>query len=115
MCDIINKNNRLNSFTEFNTFKLLEVTELLDEKVYEQRRVRRLVLKERIILTFIIKLKNDISYVVLSLLFGGIAPLNCKTIFYEMLDILAVVLKPAIVVLDMQQVLKNTPLCFKEF
>lgn len=114
VCDLLDTDKKLNTFTGLNSFKQLEVIENLVQRVHEDKRVRRLLLRDRIILT-LMKMKNDMSYVVLSLLFGGVSSSALKTIFYEMLDVLSVVLKPAIRFIEMSTIVKNKPNIFKSF
>lgn len=114
VCDLIDSDKKLNTFTGLNSFKQLEVIEHLVRNVYEEKRVRRLLLRERVVLTFM-KMKNDLSYVVLSLLFGGVSSNAVKQIFYEMLNILSTVLKPAIRFLNMSTISKYRPIIFQKF
>lgn len=114
MCDNIETDAQLDTLTGLRNFKVLEVIEKLVEKYYKERRIRRLLLRERIILTFI-KLKHNTSYVVLSFLFGNISSETCKTFFFQMLSVLSQTLRCAIPFLSRHEVKCYIPQCFKDF
>lgn len=61
------------------------------------------------------KLKLDVSYVVLSILFRTISLQTCKDIFQETILYLSLILKPAIPWPSKEECLKNMPICFKLF
>jgi len=62
-----------------------------------------------------IKLKQNVGYTVLSVLFKVYCEETCRTIFLRMLDILSAGLKSAIHWPSKQEVLKNLPKCFEDF
>lgn len=103
----------LNTFCGLRSLQHLSLIESLALKVSQECRVRKLLMKDRIILTFI-KLKHNLTYRVLSLLFDNISAETCKSYFFET-SVLAVALKPAIPFPSMQGIAKHIPTCFKPF
>lgn len=93
--NILNTNCKLNTATGLGSFELLETIVSLFDKYSCAKRSRKLNSRERILLTFM-KLKLDVSYVVLSILFGTITSQTCKDIFQETILYLSMILKPAI-------------------
>lgn len=111
ICDYIDSDAKLNSLTGLHSFKLLELIEELVQKIYRVCRVR---LRERLILTFM-KLKTSIAYVILAVLFGNTSSQTCKNVFFEILSVLSVALKPAISIPTRQEIKCNLPKCFEMF
>ncbi|KAK4879519.1 hypothetical protein RN001_007665 [Aquatica leii] len=113
LSDLINSNSVLCSFTGLQNFDILNAIMNAVDMVYKDVRQHRLTLKNRIILTFV-KLKLDLSFAVLSPLFG-ITQNLCKTYIATMVNILSEVLKCTIYLPDKTEILKNMPICFKNF
>lgn len=111
VCDNIENDTQLNTLTGLRNIRLLEVIQELITKSVTERRVRKLSLPERIILTFI-KLKHN---VVLSFLFGNITSEICKAIFCETISVLSKVLDCAVPFLTKQEVKSHMPQCFNNF
>lgn len=113
LCDLLNTESALRSFTGLNNFELLKCLEVMVKQVLQDSRTHRLTIKQRIILTMT-KLKLDLSYVTLAILFN-ISGQLCKNYFSEMVIILARILKPCIYFPSSEEISKNMPVCFKNF
>ncbi|KAL4084971.1 hypothetical protein QTP88_027830 [Uroleucon formosanum] len=111
---IFDTNCKLNTAIGLHSIELLQTIVSLYDKHNCTRRSRKLSSKERIILT-LMKLKLDVSYVVLSILFRTISLQTCKDIFQETILYLSLILKPAIPWPSKEECLKNMPICFKLF
>lgn len=70
--------------------------------------------KQRIIMT-LMKLKHNISYVVLSLLFNSVNANTSRNLIYDMISALAIALKPNVQWISAETIKKNLPLCFSNF
>ncbi|XP_028146882.2 uncharacterized protein LOC114340340 [Diabrotica virgifera virgifera] len=113
VCDLITTDSALNSFTGLNSFKLLDTIVEAVCSVYSDQRSHRLSIKQRIFLVFT-KLKCDLTYVTISLLFG-ISQELCNKYFNDMLPILSKVLSSVIRFTDTTEIQKNMPECFESF
>jgi hypothetical protein len=70
-------------------------------------RVHKLSIKERIMLVFL-KLKLDLTFVALGVLFGNISAPTCKAIFQTTVLVLTEILRNVIVFPSRDEILKNT-------
>lgn len=113
LCELIFTDSALNSFTGLSNFELLDVITEALRSVYGDQRSHRLTIKQRIVL-LLTKLKCDLSYCTLSVLFGISSEL-CKKYVHEMLPILSRVLKSTIRFPDYLEIQKNMPKCFENF
>lgn len=116
----LTNDKKLNTATGLQSFKLLDaltiaVSKLLEKnkKVVIRTKKYKLSLKDRIILT-LAKLKQNLSFVMLSLLFG-VSNACCRRIFKDTIIMLSVVLKPAIPWPSSQSIQRLLPLCFENF
>lgn len=112
---IITSDNELSTLTDIYSFNLLNTIETLVKTVHKETPTTntKIDIQETIIMTFI-KLKQNMSYALLSILFKC-KPNTCKERIFQMLDILYICLKPAIFWRNKNNILKNIPLCFKGF
>lgn len=83
VCTLITSDEALNSFTGLSSFKMLNTIEKVVNTFHRDERVHKLNIRERIILT-IVKLKCDLTYSVLSILFG-ISVQLCTDYVYTMI------------------------------
>lgn len=61
------------------------------------------------------KLKLDVIYAILSILFRTVTSQTCKDIFHETIIYLLSILRPAISWPSKEECLKHMPKCFKPF
>lgn len=113
LCEFLKTDSSLRSFTGISNFKILNYVLHLVQKVFKDKKCRRLTIYERIILTMI-KMKLDLSYVCLGILFNISSEL-CKLYFFEMLSVLSGVLKHTIYFPSAEENQGNIPICFKNF
>ncbi|XP_077277163.1 uncharacterized protein LOC143905551 [Temnothorax americanus] len=73
-----------------------------------------LSIRERVLMTFM-KLKQNLSYSFLSILFPTISVRYCSEIICNMLDILSEILEPCIHFPSGDEILRNMPLCFANY
>ncbi|XP_030758012.1 uncharacterized protein LOC115883742 [Sitophilus oryzae] len=111
--ELITSDEKLRNFTGINNFAIFDSIVEIFEKYHKDKRVRRLSIRQRIML-LLTKFKTSLTYVTLGSLFG-ITPDLAKTNIYEMMPLLSKVLKPLIVFPSTTQITKNMPICFKEF
>lgn len=113
LTDIITTDKILSSFTGLQTFSVLDSIVNNINIIYKDARVHRLNIKDRVIIVFI-KLKLNLSYIVISSLFG-ITPDLCRTYFMNTLKILSKLLSAAIYFPSKEEIAKNMPKCFTDF
>lgn len=100
--------------TGIPTYEILDHIVNLYFKVYPDSRSHRLSIKERIILVFL-KLKQDLSFAVLAILFKAVSGETCRAIYNSILPLLANILKPLIYWPSKTEIISNIPGCFKKF
>lgn len=110
---LITCDKSLCSFTGLQSFELLNAILDAVKKQHRDTRQHRLEIKERVILTFV-KLKLNLTYSVLALLFG-ITPGLCKTYFGDTIVLIEKVLRKCIVFLPTSVTSRNMPRCFTKF
>lgn len=113
LCDIFATDMALNSFTGLSTAEMLDTLVEAVQLIYSDQRSHRLTIKERIVL-LLTKLKCDMTYATLSVLFG-ISHELCKKYIFEMLPILSRVLSSTIIFPDSMEIKRNLPKCFECF
>ncbi|KAK4875999.1 hypothetical protein RN001_012421 [Aquatica leii] len=112
VCNLIKTEGALKSLTGLQNFEMVNFLLTSVNLVYKDQRVHRISVKDRIVLTFI-KLKCDLSFATLAVLFQFSSVL-CKTYFIDMI-ILYQVLQPTVYFRSKDEIDTNMPLCFKEF
>ncbi|XP_039307180.1 uncharacterized protein LOC120358174 [Solenopsis invicta] len=112
---IIISDTELSTLTGIYSFSLLNTIETLVKTTYKETPTAntKTDIRETIIMTFM-KLKQNMSYALLSILFKC-KPNTCKEKIFQMLDILYICLKPAILWPNKDNILKNISLCFMGF
>ncbi|KAK9719309.1 Helix-turn-helix of DDE superfamily endonuclease [Popillia japonica] len=113
LSDIIENEKILFSFTGLSTFAMLQSILKSVSLIYNDTRIHRLLIRDRIIM-LLVKLKLNLSLTVIATLFG-ISPNLCKSYFEEMLGILSPALSPIIYFPEKEEVLNNIPICFAGF
>ncbi|KFM68003.1 hypothetical protein X975_16882, partial [Stegodyphus mimosarum] len=104
---------QLNSLTGLHSVKLLEqLTEYVQMELQSAPK-RCMSIKDRIMLS-LMRMKLNISFVVLSVLFGCTST-TCKVIFSETIHALAVTLRSMIYWPSKEEIMCNIPVCFKNF
>lgn len=105
--------NQLNSLTGIKSFELLNVFTERITKSYPDKKVHKLTVRDRIILTFM-KLKMALKLNVLSFLFK-ISPTLCKSIFVEYINYLGNILADFVYWPSFNEIQENMPVCFENF
>lgn len=104
----------LMTFTGIPTLELLSGIEQAVKLFKSDSVSAKLTIREVIIMTFM-KLRQNMSYAVLSTLFKKCTPENCSMRVHEMFDILSKILKCAIPWPTRDQISRNIPECFRNF
>ncbi|XP_044582950.1 uncharacterized protein LOC123263972 [Cotesia glomerata] len=111
---LITSKEELSTLTGIPTFEVLNLLEELVATVRPKHKTSsRFELREMILMTFM-KLKQNLSYAVLAILFKCSND-TCKDIIFDMIDNLNLCLKLAIYWPTKDNILKNMPECFKGF
>lgn len=114
----VNSEKDLNTLTGLQSFYLLNLFEdvviIVDPKTSKYYSKSELSIKDRIVLTCI-KLKQNISYSMLCVLFNVCTEQTCRKIFLRMISILGTGLKFAIHWPSREEVLRNIPTCFYKY
>lgn len=115
------KNTRdLNTATGLQSFELLtaleEIVKIVSPKTVSasKRKNAKLSIKDKIILT-LMKLKHNVSYGLLAILFKKVSAQNCRKIFLNMIKVLSAGLQYAVYWPSNEENLKNIPICFNEY
>lgn len=99
--------------TEIPSFELLDKIMELYSFQFQDIRFHNLTYKERIIMIFM-KLKQDLSFIVLSILFKSLSPESFRLIYTTMILQLAYILNSVIYWASKQGILCNI-YCFEKF
>lgn len=70
--------------------------------------------RDRVVMTYI-KLKQNISYNLLAVMFSSVSEQHCRRIFLETINVLSKCLKVAILWPSKEELSRNIPQCFKNF
>lgn len=111
--DLLGTHSAINSFTGISSAKVLKVIVEAVQHHYTDQTSHRLAIKEPIVL-LLTKLKCDLTYTTLSVLFG-ISHELCKKYFCEMLPIISEVLGFTIQLPSLKKIKQNMPKCFEQF
>lgn len=107
----------LSTLTGIEFFQILDPIVEIVKTMYGDKFERAdLVMKtrERIIMVYT-KMKQNLSYSLLAIMFDCHSAQHCKRIFCEMIKVLSAVLKDLIRWPTKTEILKNVPTCFKRF
>lgn len=113
LSDLLTTDSAVSSFTGICSLKLLETIVEAVQCHYIDERSHRLSIKERVVLLFT-KLKCDLSYRTLSVLFG-ISEELCKNYFCGLLPVLSKILSHTIRLPSSEEIKQNMPVCFQQF
>ncbi|RVE40319.1 hypothetical protein evm_015031 [Chilo suppressalis] len=113
----IKDNEALSTATGIETLEILDtivdiVKTLTDNGVTYSN--ARMSLRERIIMTYV-KLKQNISYSLLALMFNCYTAKHCQRVFDEMISLLSQGLKFAVAWPTRDEISRNLPKCFEDF
>jgi len=81
---------------------------------YPDARAHQLSIKDRIVLVFM-KLKQDLSFAVLSVFFHNISVSTCRQIYITILLLLGAIFKNLIYWPSKDEIMSNIPFCFNNF
>lgn len=111
---IIDSQKKLATITGISTFSILEKIVELFSTNFPDTSTHHLSIKERIILIFF-KLKEDLSFAILSIFFKNLTAETCRTIYVLNIPLLARILKHIIYWPSKHEILNNIPYCFEKF
>jgi len=112
--NLIDSQKKLVTMTGIPTFSVLEkIVEIFSEH-YPDTRTHHLSIKERIILIFL-KLKQDLSFAILSIFFKDLTAETCRLIYVSNIPFIASILKHIIYWPSKYEILNNIPYCFEKF
>lgn len=100
--------------TGIPSFNLLNKIEELYRLEFPDKRFHNISYKERIVMVFM-KFKQDLSFIVLSILFKNVSPESCRTIYASIIPSLAMLLNSVIYWPSKQEISSNIPYCFEKF
>lgn len=113
----LKSNEQLSTVTGLESFQVLDtiveiVKEVCGDKFEHYNMIMRT--RERVIMTYV-KLKQNISWSFLAVLFNCYSATHCQRIVHEMIKILSKCLKTAIPWPSKEEISRNLPECFKDF
>ena len=113
----IKTNAELSTVTGIKTFEILDTIVQIVKEVYGNRfedRTMKLKTRERIIMVYT-KMKQNLSYSFLAIIFNAYTAKHTQRIFEEMIEVLSTVLKVSIPLSQKDKTQSNLPKCFKGF
>lgn len=113
VCELITCDEKLKKFAGINNFKIFDCIVTLFEKYHKDKKMHRLNSRQRIMLVFV-KLKTNLSFVILATLFN-ISSVLCRTYICDTILTLSAILKPLIYFPLKGEILQNIPTCFSNF
>ncbi|XP_024887575.1 uncharacterized protein LOC112464670 [Temnothorax curvispinosus] len=113
VCYLIKNDKDLSTMTGIENFGILNAIVDILNTVYPIKK-STYDYKSKVILTFM-KLKLNLSYYALAVLFTGIKLTQIRNVFLEMLTLLDDVLQYAVVFPSKKEIHKNMPTCFEDF
>ena len=112
--DCIKTDADLSTLTGIQNFDILDGIVELVEIAKPWKMSEKLSIKEKIILMFL-KLKHNLSYSAISVLFGCYSERHCRQVIIEMLNLVSACLKSAIPWPCKNEIQRNIPACFNDF
>ncbi|XP_044741933.1 uncharacterized protein LOC123302903 [Chrysoperla carnea] len=113
--DFIKSEENLRTATGIQSYELLDlIVELVYDHYGATMHKSEMSLKEKIIMTYV-KLKQNLSYSFLTIIFNNCSPRHCKRIFYHTLQMLSETLKPMISWPSKDEISRNLPKVFEGF
>ncbi|XP_046601942.1 uncharacterized protein LOC124295563 [Neodiprion lecontei] len=114
LCDVIKTEKELNTLTGIVNFDILNTILDIFKIGFPKYESERMHLRNKVIMTFI-KLKHNLSYAILTVLFKYSSASHCRKIILQMIDMLYVCLKDGIPFPDKDEISQNLPICFNGF
>lgn len=111
---LIDSPKTLNTMTGIPSFEILDKIVKLYSLEFQDKRFHISTYKKRLIMIFM-KLKQDLSFIVLSILFNFPSPESCRLIYTMILPQLASIPNSVIYWPSKQEILCNIPYCFEKF
>lgn len=111
---LIDSQKKLVTITGIPTFTILKNLIELFSINFPDTRTHLLSIKERIILIFF-KLKQDLSFAILSIFFKKLFAETCRAIYVTNIPLLASILQHTIYWPSKNEILMNIPYCFEKF
>ncbi|KAK0161684.1 hypothetical protein PV327_008103 [Microctonus hyperodae] len=113
--DLMTTENEFTAATGIQSYKILETIVGMVKLVFGETSSNcKMTLRERIIMTFV-KLKQNLSYAFLALIFKKCTAVQCQRIFLTTLVMLSKCLKFAIPWPSKEEISRNLPQCFEGF
>lgn len=113
--NMINTDSKLCTMTGIQSFKVLDIiVKIASRAAKSSTSSSKLGLREKIIMTYL-KLKQNLSYAVLSVIFNTWTRQHCQVIFIDTVQLLSSVLRVFIRWPSKEEIRKNLPLCFEHF
>ncbi|XP_003243795.1 uncharacterized protein LOC100568499 isoform X2 [Acyrthosiphon pisum] len=114
LISLIDHKKKLITMTGICSFNALNEIINLHKQYFPDKRTHRLNLKERIIMVFL-KLKQGLSFAILSILFNDLTSETCRSTYILMIPQLAQIMQSLVYWLSKQEILSNLPFCFDNF
>lgn len=111
---LIDSKQKLIIMTGIHSFKKFYEIIDLHKTFFPEIRMQRLNLKECIIMVFL-KLKQGLSFAILSILFSYLTSETCRLLYNTMIPQLAQIFKALVYWPSRQEISSNTPYCFNKF
>lgn len=110
----IKSDNELSTLTGIESFDIFNTIVNIVKLIKPENSNAKLSVQDKVLMTYV-KLKQNMSYACLSILFNCCTAKQCKRIFTEMIHILSKCLKVAIPWPSEEEILRNLPKCFEDF
>lgn len=110
----ITTDHQLSTLCGIRNHQILDRLVLEIDEIYPDKKKHKMTLRDRIIMTMM-KLKSDLKFSCLAIIFNCVAESTCRAIFGDTIKKLAKVLKAAIRWVPKEEILRNMPLCFRDF
>ncbi|XP_074109038.1 uncharacterized protein LOC141533847 [Cotesia typhae] len=113
--DFINTEENLRTATGIQSYEMLDlIVELVNDNYRRSLHNSKMSLKDKIVMTYV-KLKQNLSYSFLAIIFNNCTPRHCQRIIYKTLQMLSETLKPMITWPSRDEISRNLPKVFKGF
>lgn len=113
-CSFIKTDQDLITMCNIRNFKILDELSCLVDEAYPPSRKTLLNTREKIILTTA-KLKLDIAFSALAILFNQVSEVTIRNVFYDTVKKLASVLQSVVTRVTKEEIERNMPKCFQNF
>lgn len=113
--DLIKSEENLRTATGIQSYEILDlIVELVYDHYGQTMHKTEMRLKEKIIMTYV-KLKQNLSYSFLAIIFNNCSPRHFQRIFYKTLQMLSEALKPIISWPSKDEISRNLPKVFEGY